>query len=336
MKNLKFHSIFILLFAMILSTSCVNNDSKGTDKPDKPGTGGEEIPLTPENLEKGDWEIAYLTQRIRATNDGNSTDVTFRMYGMDGFTKEFYKDSLYMERNTDGEKTINEGKFYLFPKNDSIILKYNFDDPDTGVVKDSTSRIQVYKLSEEILVYHISYKGKSNTEPALSQLVFYLRNKKKAPDAFLESNDILKTNEKKGRIDLKSLNGSWKVVSVSVSSKSATSTGFTPTDADKEEQKKQEANIGLVYTYNTLQEPYRFTEAQLDGTQKTGVFTITDDVMHYYHENEIEGKTKKVMESMAVDFVNSNRFRYTYNIYNLKTTSFTIQRVIVTFDRVQK
>lgn len=333
MKIIKFYTLLLSSIIFVLASSCVNNDDKG---PDEPGGGGE-IPLTPENLEKGEWEIAYMTQRIRATNNGGP-DITFRMYGMDGFTKEFYKDSLYMERNTYGEETIYEGKYSLYPQKDSIVLEYGFLNPETELREDSVSRIRVYKLSDKALVYHISFpkaKG-AKDQPEFRQLVFYLRNKKNAPDEFLESNDILLNNEKLGRIDPSSLNGSWRVDTVRVRSKSASNTTWTVTKEDLEKIEEQRSNIGLVYTYDTTKKPYKFTEAQIDGTRKTGEFTVTDDVMHYYHENDVEGKTKKVMESMAVDMDRDKKgFRYTYNIYSLTTSSFYVQQVIVSFKKVQ-
>ncbi|WP_101689722.1 hypothetical protein [Dysgonomonas massiliensis] len=334
MKNLKLYSILILLSSLLLSVSCVNNDDKGSGG-DGGGEGGE-VPLTPENLEKGEWEIAYMTHRIKAIANGGP-DVTFRMYSMDGFTKEFYDGSRYMERNTYGEETIYEGEYSLYPKQDSIILKYSFLDPDTELVKDSISRIQVFKLNEKMLVYHISFKKKAKDDAYFRQLVFYLRNKKNAPDEFLIPNDVLKNNEKQGRVDPKLLNGSWEIVNVQVQSKNANNTTWTVTDDDKAELEKEKANIGLIYSYNTEQQPYKFKETVSDGGEpKTGVFTITDDVMHYYRDTDVDGKTKKVMDSMAIDMADDGKsFKYIYNAYNLTATSFYVRRHIISFKKVQ-
>lgn len=335
MKNLKLYSILILLFSLLLSTACVNNDDK---EPGGNGGGEEgEVPLTPENLDKGEWEIAYMTHRIKTIANGGP-DVTFRMYSMDGFTKEFYDESLYMERNTYGEETINEGSYSLYPKQDSIILKYSFLNPDTEQVEDSTSRIQVFKLTDKMLVYHVSFKKRPgvNDDAYFRQLVFYLRNKENAPNEFLVPNDILKVNEKKGRVDPKLLNGSWEIYNVQVQSKNANNTTWTVTDDDKAELEKEKANIGQVYSYDTSGEEYRFVETKVSGESKEGVFTITDDVMHYYHDANVEGKTKKVMNSMAVDMAADGRsFKYIYNAYNLTATSFYVRRHIISFKKVQ-
>lgn len=334
MKNLKLYSCLILFFSLLLSTSCVNNDDKGSGG-DGGGDGGGEVPLTPENLEKGEWEIAYMTHRIKAIANGGP-DVTFRMYNMDGFTKEFYDGSRYMERNTYGEETIYEGEYSLYPKQDSIILKYSFQDPDTELVKDSISRIQVFKLSDKLLVYHLSFKKKAKDDAYFRQLVFYLRNKKNAPDEFLIPNDVLKNNEKQGRVDPKLLNGSWEIYNVQVQSKNANNTTWTVTDDDKEELAKERVNIGQVYSYDTTGEKYKFVETKVSGESKEGVFTITDDVMHYYHDTSVDGKTKKVMDSMAVDMAADGKsFIYIYNKYNLTATSFYVRRYIVSFKKVQ-
>lgn len=337
MKNLKLYSILILLFTVLLSTSCVNNDDKEPGGNGGGGGGEGEVPLTPENLDKGEWEIAYMTHRIKTIANGGP-DVTFRMYSMDGFTKEFYDESHYMERNTYGEETINEGSYSLYPKQDSIILKYSFLNPDTEQVEDSVSRIRVSNLTDKILVYDISYYKRPgvNDDAYLRQLKFYLRNKKNAPDEFLVPNDVLKNNEKKGRIDPKLLNGSWEIYNVQVQSKNTNNTTWTVTDDDKKEIENESVNIGQVYSYDTSGEKYKFVETKVNGESRDGVFTVSDDVMHYYYEKDVEGKRKKVMDSMAIDMAPDGKsFKYIYNKYNLTATSFYVRRYIISFKKVQ-
>lgn len=319
MKIFKFNNLFLLLLLASLLVSCVNNDKK--EEIEIPG-GEEEKEVTTENIEQGDWEIAYFTHRVKTPG----SDVTARGYSMDGFIVNFHGGKNYMEYNTRGDKTIIEGLYVLGEDAKTITLKYKYKDVDTGKLIDSTRTINVSKLTDKTMIYthEIMLKEKNS----FIQDVFYLRNVKKGPTEFL------KEGEKKAAIDPNKLAGVWKVDKIIMSDRSTTSSSWV---LDKiASDSLTQINKGSKFIYNIKTEPYSYEQIGVSGKSvQDGTFTINDDVLHYYYKSELEdGSLIDVMSSMAVDMAADGKsFVYTAREYSYSVEQTKIRQMVTQFIR---
>lgn len=318
-KIFKFNNLFLLLLLVSLLGSCVNNDKK--EEIEIPG-GEDEKEVTTENIEQGDWEIAYFTHRVKTPK----VDVTARGYALDGFIVNFHDGKKYMEYNTRGDETIIEGLYTLGGDGKTITFDYKYNDVDAGKVVDSTRTISVSKLTDKTMIYthEIMLKEKNS----FIQDVFYLRNVNKGPTEFSNY------GEKKKLIDPEKLSGTWKVHKITMSNTSTTSSGWV---IDKvATDSLNQINKGSKFIFNIKTEPYSYEQIGISGASvQKGIFTINDDVLHYYYQSELEdGRRIDVMSSMAVDMAADGKsFVYSAKEYSYSVDMTKIRRIETEFIR---
>lgn len=318
MKIFRLNRILLFSFIVFLFAACVNNDKKEIEI--IPGD-GDDKELTVENIEEGDWEIAYFTHRVKTAQ----VDIPARGYALDGFTIKFYGGENYMEYNTIGDETIIKGNYKLGTDGKTITLKYEYKDVETGELVASQKTINVSKLTDKAMIYTHEI-ALDNGGYIIDE--YFLRHKDKGKDQFTD------VGEKRALIDPKVLAGSWIVDTIWASNTSSTSSGWNWDTAAMDSLNLK--NQGSKFVYNINAEPYSYEQFSVRGTSmQKGIFTINDDVLHYYYDTELEdGRIIDVMSSMAVDMASDGKsFIYTAKEYSYSTNQTKIRRIQTQFIR---
>lgn len=320
-KSIKFQNLFLLFVATFLFVACVNNDKKDSGGGDEDE---DEKELTEENIEQGDWEIAYFTHRVKTSG----IDVTARGYSLDGFTVNFYDGESYMEYNTLGDKTVIKGLYALGEDGKSITLDYTYKAVETGKIKDSTVTINVSKLTDKTMIYTNEMILKEGN--SFIQDVFYLRHKEKG------TNEFTNFGEKKKLLEPTKLAGSWKIHKITASTLGTTSTGWVIDKHITDSLKQLYMDSKFVYNINT--EPYSYEQyGRADTIIQKGIFTINDDILHLYYDRiKDDGTVIDVMSSMAVDMAADGKsFVHSSKEYSYSINQTEIKRVETEFIREQ-